>query len=46
MEELSPLKKIFYKKINKKLSNTNPILPVLTQSYSSKHKKKKNVITS
>ena len=41
MEELSPLKKIFYKKINKKLSNTNPILPVLTQSYSSRHVEKK-----
>ena len=41
MIELTPLKKIFYRKIQKKLTNNNQILPPLTQSYTSKYKGRK-----
>ena len=40
MIELTPLKKVFYRKIQKKLTN-NQILPPLTQSYTSRHKERK-----
>ena len=40
MIELTPLKKVFYRKIQKKLTNNNQKLP-LTQSYTSRHKERK-----
>ena len=41
MIELTPLKKVFYRKIQKKLTNNNQKLPPLTQSYTSRHKERK-----